>query len=717
MKHLKITPDNRLDNLNVERLPQALFDFKSMFERWNGKGFDRKPFFSWEMVLEKQNTAFYITVPDNGAMVAKKAIESVWNKVAVDEVEDPFQEDPAAINRIEFQNHYMFAIKVDRRTNGYLESLLETLTAMNKSEKVYVQVLAIPANKDWYIGAAEAYKRFKSGHMPSKIQLNKKGITHMVLKTATKSVLGLIDGMVIATGGKPEETNLDMAERAIILKDGNLRRETLQKPRSEAFEVHVRVGVVASDEKQAAALMRMATTSFRDLDGDNQLIAHETTPGKTFVLMKERKEGLQFQKDYYSNAEMARMCLLPSGTLQEAYDIPRIGKLENAVPELLLKGGMLLGHHEMKGLIQDVYFPTVNWDELCLPCAVIGGMGQGKTKGFGANKIVQAVKNGFGALCLDPAKGELGDEIESKLTKDQVIRINLGETPIAIDWRETKHAIRGRNRLANTILSFFGSDETGGQTTRFLRASVFGMQTSNIKELLTMFEDLEYLQKCIDLMPDSIHKTTLTNLSEYGDARRRQILDPIYNRLDDIMGDEYLAECFDAKEGLDMVELMSQKKAIIIDIPARLVGDTGVNLIGNLIMTKINLAMTLREEKNQFPFFVIIDEPHQFTRSAEVWKAACVESRKWRVGYNFMFHDWVQLDRELRSIMSNAGLNYHLYPSGKKNFIALAEEISPYTLEDALKLPSHHMINIMRSGGEQIKPFILKATKPPSMQS
>lgn len=714
---MKIIPDSRLDNQNVERLPQSLFDFKSMFERWNGKGFNEKNYFSFEIVLKKHETSFYLTAPQESVMIAQKAIESVWNNVAIENCGDPFEEAPNITNRIEFQNHYMFAIKVDRRTNGYLESLLETLNAMTLEDKIYVQIVSTPANRDWYIGAAEAYQKFKNGSMPSKIHLTKKQISGFALKTATKTVLSVIDGIVSLTGGEPEKFNIEKSERAAILKDGQLRRETIQKTKSEAFVTQIRTAVVSKDPLRAAALQRMVATSFKDLDGDNQLISIDTKPDKAYNEMKLRKAGLQLQKDYYSFPELSRLTLLPSGTLQETYDIPHIGKLEIDVPERLLKEGMLLGQHERKGKKQNVYYPTNNWDEICLPCVAVGGMGQGKTKGFGANKIVQAVLNGFGGLCLDPAKGELGNEIASKLPPEKIIRINLGETPIAIDWRETKHAVRGRNRLANTIISFFQNDDTGGQTTRFLRASVFGMQTTNIKELLTMFEDEKYLEECIKLMPDSIHKTTLNNLLAYGDGRRRQILDPIYNRLDDIMGDEYLAECFDAKDGLDMVELMSQKKAIIIDVPQRLVGDTGVNLIGNLIMTKINLAMTLRDEKNQFPFFIVIDEPHQFTRSKDVWKTACVESRKWRVGYNFMFHDWVQLDRDLRSIMSNAGLNYHLYPSGKRNFIALLEEIQPFTLEDALKMPSHHAINVMRSGGEQIKPFILHMAKPPSMQS
>jgi hypothetical protein len=717
MIHLKITPDSRLENKNAERLPQTLFNFRNMLERWNGKGFAPKPFFSYEIVLQQNETAFYLTVPEESEAVARKAVESVWSAAAIDKVDDAFKESPVLTNKIEFQSHYMFALKIDRRkTNGALESLLETLNSMNKEDKVYIQVLCVPASRDWYNGAVEAYKKFKDGSMPNKVHFNKQGFSRFALKATTKTVLGVIDGVVMLTGGKPEPIDLDSAERASILKDGALRRETLQKPKGEAFEVYIRTAVVCKDKERSAALSRMVSTSFRDLDGDNQLISFETNPEKTFELMKERKSGFQIQKDYMSIPEVAQLVAMPSGALQEDFHIPHIGKLEIDVPDQLTKGGLLLGYHERKGKKQNVYFPNNNHDEICLPCAVIAGMGQGKTKGFGANKIVQAVKNGFGGLCIDPAKGELGNEIAAALPPEKIIRINLGKTPIAIDWRETKHAVRGRNRLANTIISFFGSDDTGGQTTRFLRASVFGMQTSNLKELLVMFEDGDYLKKCVKLMPDGIHKATLNNLIEYGDGRRRQVLDPLYNRLDDIIGDEYLSECFDAENGLDMVELMSERKAIIIDVPQSLVGETGVNLIGNLIMTKINLAMTLRAEENQFPFMVVIDEPHQFSRSQTVWKSACVESRKWRVGYNFLFHEWVQLDRDLRDIIKAAGVNYFLYPSSKKTFQNLAEEIAPFTLEDALKMPSHHAINIIRSGGEQIKPFILRMTPPPSMQ-
>jgi hypothetical protein len=721
--HYQIKPDSRIENTNVERLAKSLCTYQSFLQRVENENeyyrLSRKNFISFEMILKKNDTKFFITTLARNQQVMKKSIESTWNKSTIEDVADPLFFKPNVFTNIEYEHHYMFSMRIDyRKQSGIMENLLETLNIMKETDQIYLQIMGHPASKDWYVGATEQYKKFKEGKMPKKRRIDKKTIAQSALMLTTKTMVGLSNSIVKISGGEPEEINLERNQQAIILKDGALRRETLQKTRGEAFDTEIRIGVVCGNRERAESLKRISVLAFREFDGDNYLIEKPVNEKKMWKHFKERTPTLKIQKDYFSVIEFSRLLMLPTGTLQEQYHIPNINTVETELPQRMLEGGLLMGYNQHKGNTQNVYFPTNNHDELCLPHAVVGGMGQGKTKGYGANRVVQAVLNGFGALCLDPAKGELGDEIVKALKPDQYIRINLGIKPIAIDWRETKHAVRSRNRLANTIISFFSNfDETGGQTVRFLRASVFGMQTSNLKELLKMFEDEKYLTECIEKMPeDSIHKQTLQTLLEYGDGRRRQILDPIYNRLDDIIGDEYLAECFDATEGLDMVTLMSQRKAIIIDVPQSLVGDTGVNLIGNLIMTKINLAMTLRSEQNQFPFFVIIDEPHQFTRSQGIWKTACVESRKWRVQYTFMFHDWAQLNRDLRDIMKSAGSHFTLYPSSKKTFMDLSEEMTPLTLSDGLALKTHHSINILTSGKGKVKPFIMKMTPPPSQQ-
>lgn len=720
--HFEVTPDSKLHNKHIERLSNSLCNYTPIIKRITTDGdyyvYRRKDFISYEAVLKKNATKFYFTTTKTNQIITKKALESTWGKATIQEAADPFIKEPDVLTVVEYHYHYMFSLRIDlRKQNGIMENLLETLNIMDEHDEVYLQIVGFPSNHNWSSGATDHYKKFQEGKMPSKVRFNKKAITQGVVKGVAKTMVGTLNAIVSMTGGKAEPFDIDGNERALILKDGELRRETIQKTRLQSYETEIRIGVICADKARAQAISKSVAVAFREMDGDNYL---EDLRGnaRTWKRMKKRSKSIKPQPDYFSTLEFSRLLSLPTVTLQDAYHIPNIAIVETELPRRMLEGGLLIGFNQYKGKRQNIYFPTDNYDELCLPHAIVGGMGQGKTKGHGANRVVEAVQNGFGALCLDPAKYELGNEIEAVLPPEKVIRINLGETPIAIDWRETKHAIRSKNRLANTILNFFGGqDETGGQTTRFLRASVFGMQTANIKELLRMFEDMDYLKECIEKMDEgSIHRQTLQSLVEYTDGRRRQILDPVYNRLDDIMGDEYLGECFDSTDGLDMVELLSQRKAIIIDMPKKLVGETGINLIGNLLMTKIDLAMTLREEENQFPFFVVIDEPHQFSRSKKVWKSACVESRKYRLQYTFMFHDWSQLGGDLRDIVKSSGAHFSLYPSSKKTFVDLQEEMFPLTLEDALSLKTHHAINILTSGKQKVTPFIMHMAKPPSQR-
>lgn len=715
---LQITPDSRLDNKNVNELAKSLCQYTSPLERWNGRGFDTAPFLSFETVVAPNETKFYVTVPAAQADIAKKAIETTWRKAAVEIASsEPFVKSPRLTSTVSYERHYMFSLRVDRRTLGALTSTLESVRFMNEGECVYIQTLATPAHHDWFVGASEAYEKFKRGEMPAKMQLDKKSLNKSVVKTLAKAAYGTASVMSeFITGEELEPINLDGSERAMILRDGSLSTATLTKPRHDAYEVQIRLAVVADTNARANAIMRMVATSFREFDGDNMLKASVSNVERTFRNMVRRKMSSIGAKDFFSVEELSRLHLLPTNELQDTYKIPNIAQLETEVPALFTKSGMYFGDITYKKQSKQVYFPTNNHDLLCLPRVVIGGMGSGKTRGYASNFIVQAVRNGFGALAIDPAKGEIYEEVSAVLQDDELIRIKLGEIPIALDWREVAHSPKAKNRLANTILGFFsGSDlEAGGQTSRYLRAAVMGMQTGRLSEIIEIFENEDYRDQCIAKMKAGIHKTTLINFGNQTENRQWQIFSPILNRLDAILGDEYLSECMDAEEGVDMVELMSQKKAVIIDVPKSELGPEAVDLIINLLTTKIDLAMTLREK--QHPFFVLLDEPHQFLRSARTWKSAAVESRKWRVGYVWLFHSWEQIPRDLAEIVKAAGPHYTIYNSSKKTFSDLAEEIAPFTVDDGIKLKRFTAINVLRAGDGVQKPFITTMSAPPSKQ-
>ncbi|MGZ4161944.1 MAG: hypothetical protein ACXVNF_14270, partial [Neobacillus sp.] len=253
MIHLKITPDSRLDNTNIEHLTQTLCIYTSQLERWNGKGFNPVPFMSFETILELENTQFVLTVPNDMESIAKKALETTWPKSAFEEIEDPFTEHPTLTSTLTLNNHYMFSLKVDKRKVGALPSILETVKSLEIGEKIYIQSIATPAEKDWYVSATEAYERFKKGNMPQKWHFNKKSIANTTIKIATYTALEIADITTELITGKPmEKININGSERASILKDGKLSSATLNKTKADAYSTNIRIGIVASPERTKA---------------------------------------------------------------------------------------------------------------------------------------------------------------------------------------------------------------------------------------------------------------------------------------------------------------------------------------------------------------------------------------------------------------------------------------------------------------------------------
>ncbi|MGR5914579.1 hypothetical protein ACT7DA_20935 [Bacillus pacificus] len=90
MKHLQIIPDNQIENSNVETIARSMCNYKPLLSRYNKskKRFDQQPFLSFEILLEKENPTFTITVQDGSEEQARKSIESTWSKATIREVED-----------------------------------------------------------------------------------------------------------------------------------------------------------------------------------------------------------------------------------------------------------------------------------------------------------------------------------------------------------------------------------------------------------------------------------------------------------------------------------------------------------------------------------------------------------------------------------------------------------------------------------------------------
>ena len=687
-------------------------------ERLQGWVPEPLPAVAWEIILRPGGaSSWHLTCPAPVARAIAAQAQAVWPTATVQECPDPLAGiEPVAAGIAELARHYVFPLRSDRRTAAPLPSLLEITRQLGDGDAVALQVLMTPAPPDWWAGAVSAYEQYRRGRMPSRPELTPAAVAQGLLRAAAAVNLELVALVSeLLTGERPEILTGDDESLARVLRERPDGAKIAHKLRGDAVDVTVRAAVQSADPVHARTVLHAVAWALRELDADNALRMRDVAPERLWPAMLSRSAPVKLMRDYLSTWEAAQLVQLPSPALQEEYGIDGVRVRESELPPELESGGLYMGTVRFRGDERPVYIPTSDVDELCLPRLVIGGMGTGKTRGFGANFAAEAVRAGYTVVIFDPAKGEIGDELEAALPRERVRRIRLGERPVALDWREALHSPRARNRLAAEMLSFFAAaavDETGAQTARFLRAAAKAAPRGRLSEIVRLLTDNAYREELLPAMPPH-ERAVWTAFGELSDARRAQITMPVLNRLDVILGDDYLAACMEAEHGLDFVEMLDTPgTAWVIDAPKSLLGAEALDVLGALASTKADLAMTLR--RRDHPAFLVWDEPHQYVRSARTWRAAAVESRKWRVGYVWMLHSWEQLPRDVAEIIRAALPHYHLYPSSPATFRALAAELAPWTPEEALKIPRYHALHVLRVGGRTVPPFVARMAPPPS---
>lgn len=688
----KVIPDRTVRPWNVENFARSLHELYlppiKRIESWRPLKFRSQESFMFTIRMS-ETINFYLTVPERWSGYVKGKLTLCYPRATVlpaklDEIK------ATASGELSLLRHNFYSLNV---TKDYkpLSAVLENVRDLTEGESITIHTIATPIEReDWSRSAQEAYRRHKRGEKVERVSLDLEGAAEAILE-AVDGVFNEAAGFIDFMMGTEKEKEIKIPRRHVLSSN------TIQKMTLPPFLVRIVISVYSPDPLKAKVLVKSVGNAFNEIAGDNEFVVKEPS-------FLPRKSVL-------SSAELSKLLLLPGAELQMEYpQIESIQHRQSRLPAIVTTEGLLIGHSVRQGIEHPVYLPTKNLDELCLPHVVIGGMGTGKTKGFGANLVVEAVKKGYGAIVIDPEKGEIGDEVSSMVP---VTRIKFGHEIYGIDWKEALHSPRSRNRLANEIVSFCEaqSDEAGAQTVRFLRAAAKVVPGGRLSEVVSVLTDPDYLNS-LDI-PES-EWTAFKQYQLLSEARRNQIAMPVLNRLDIIQGDDYLNECMESQRSIDFVRLLDTPKAIIVDIPKALLGREAADILGSLIATKIDLAMTLR--KSSFPVFVVIDEPHQIIRGSRIWRSAAVESRKWRFCYVWMFHAWEQIPRDLAAIIQASGPHYHIYRTSKTTYRSLAEEIKPFDIEEAMETPLYYAINVIRAGGTTITPFLAKMLAPPSMR-
>lgn len=332
---------------------------------------------------------------------------------------------------------------------------------------------------------------------------------------------------------------------------------------------------------------------------------------------------------------------------------------------------------------------------------VIGASGTGKTK-FLEHLIQQDIKNGVGFGIIDP-HGDLTQRVKELLAfvaerkggmKERVVLIDPTDkeyticfNPLALtegyaasrqaeelveifkriwvkDW-----GMRMEDILKNTLIALIENNLTLYEVPTFLTNNAFRAKfVPNIKNDLCR----EYFQNEFDVL----NQKTRTEWTTSTLNKVRQFL------LNEAIRDIFLS----TKSSFNFREVMDSGKILLVRLPKGLLGDENSDLLGSLILSKIQMAAFSRAdtpEDKRVPFYLYIDEFQNF--AAKNFDYILDEARKYKLALTLAHQNLSQVPEKLKSSLLNCPLQAYFRVSrddaevvAKEMFVGMSGEPQPW---------------------------------------
>ncbi|MGD9967700.1 MAG: type IV secretory system conjugative DNA transfer family protein [Hyphomonadaceae bacterium] len=308
-----------------------------------------------------------------------------------------------------------------------------------------------------------------------------------------------------------------------------------------------------------------------------------------------------------------------------------------------------------------------------------GRTGSGKSTFFG-NACREDIINGEGVLLIDP-HGDLARSVRQAVPSHRqrdLIWIDLGSADLA--WRLDLFKTPGifpdaeRARIADQLIAYFrqiwrGTPEAFGPAfenlfsgaTQLLHSARDEADRTLLKFRKVLVDDAfrrKLLEECDDEalleLWEEIHDVSgewqLSNLAPYITCKLSRLLNPLTRRF--VGGD---------KPRLDLRQAMDERKIVIVNLNAGVVGESAARFIGALIFMAVSEAAMGRcrvDEAERIPFRVYIDEFQ--TMVSDVAASALAQCRKYNLSLVLanqnlgqLRGDWYQQTDVSETVLSN----------------------------------------------------------------
>ena len=149
-----------------------------------------------------------------------------------------------------------------------------------------------------------------------------------------------------------------------------------------------------------------------------------------------------------------------------------------------------------------------------------------------------------------------------------------------------------------------------------------------------MLTDKAFRTKIVSKVTDPIVKNFwLVEFAGFNDRYKQEAIAPIQNKIGQFLSSNLIRNMVgQPKSGIDMRQIMDQKKILIINLSKGRLGEDSSALLGGLLITKLQLAAMSRvnmPESERNDFYLYVDEFQNFTTDS--FGTILSEARKYRL--------------------------------------------------------------------------------------
>ncbi|HEY4513264.1 MAG TPA: TraM recognition domain-containing protein [Candidatus Paceibacterota bacterium] len=698
-----------------------------------GKYNENESYFVLEVALGNQSdeVVVYAAIPNKHLSLFEKQILAFYHNAKVREVRDDyniFNENGGSVGAYAaFTERSVMPIKTyDNIEHDPMNPILNVFSKLQTSgEGAAIQIVVAPAGEKFINEFHMILDDVKDGISVKHAADNFYKFNKAFLKAGKELIFGYKE---------KEEEKKEKYMKGRRAVDEGAAEKIGNKIKSTIMKANIRVIASGGTKERAEAILREIESSFNQFsEAASNSFRFEQAHGADLKKLFHDFSYRTFSPEKIlplNLKELASVFHFPVGIGSQ----PQLREAKAGIaPAPIEMGteGVLLGINSYRGRDTEI---RIAREDRMRHFYAIGQTGTGKTN-IMLNMITQDIKNGDGCCYIDPHGTDI-QTILSRIPKeriDDVIYFDpaytarpMGLNMLEYDPKYPEQKTFVVNEMMGIFNKLFDMKVGGGAMfEQYFRNSAFLVMEdpesgSTLLEITRVLGDKEFRDMKLARCKNPIIKQFWVSAEQTtGDQSLANFVPYISSKFDNFISNDIMRPVVLQQNSVfNFRKIMDEKKILLVNLSKGRLGDINANLIGLVLVGKIQMAALSRVDmfgKPMNDFYLYIDEFQNVTTDSIA--SILSEARKYRLSLNIAHQYITQLEENIKNaVFGNVG-SMAVFRVGTDDAAFLEPKFKPqFTAQDITKLDNYNAYVNMLVRGQPTKPFNL-TTLPPEKGS